>query len=110
MSDSSVPSPKPVSVVTVLAVLGLFALFLLAVRLAYLPKADTDVGYAAEKVPDDLKWKTSIEGRKEVLTELRVSNQKAATTYAWIDQKAGVVQLPIDRAVELTVQRYGAKK
>jgi hypothetical protein len=36
--------------------------------------------------------------------------QKQAASYAWVDRKAGVVQLPIDRAMELVVQQYGAGK
>ena len=110
MSDSSTTTAKPVSIVSVLAIFGLFALFLLVVRLAYLPHADGAVGYSAEKVPEDLMWKTSVEGRKGVLAELRVTNLNQTSSYAWVDQKSGVVQLPIDRAIELTVQRYGAKK
>ena len=35
---------------------------------------------------------------------------KQAASYAWVDQKAGVVQLPIDRAMELTAAHYGSKK
>jgi hypothetical protein len=46
------------------------------------------------------------EERLAKLEELRANEQKHRQSYAWIDQSAGVVQLPIDRAMELTVQQY----
>ena len=48
----------------------------------------------------------TAEERKTNLTELRIEEAKKANSYAWIDQSAGQVQLPIERAMELTVQRY----
>ncbi|HLX63178.1 MAG TPA: hypothetical protein VKX17_18045 [Planctomycetota bacterium] len=37
--------------------------------------------------------------------ELRASQQANLEGYKWIDQKAGVVHIPIDRAMELIVSR-----
>ena len=42
--------------------------------------------------------------------ELREKQAKQAATYGWVDQKAGVVQLPIDRAMELIVKENGGAK
>jgi hypothetical protein len=39
------------------------------------------------------------------LKAFRDSEEKALTSYGWVDQKAGVVRIPIDRAIELTAQR-----
>lgn len=36
---------------------------------------------------------------------LRQAEQAKLTTYGWIDKSSGVVRLPIDRAMELTLQR-----
>jgi len=100
MSDPAAKS-RPVSVVTVLAVLALFALFLLVVDYAYLRK---QTGVATD---DGIH---TAEQRLKNLTALREKQAQQLSSYGWVDQKAHVVQLPIDRAMELTAQQYGAKK
>jgi hypothetical protein len=57
-----------------------------------------------------LAWKATPASRKEALLALREKQAKQAASYAWVDQKAGVVQLPIERAMELTAAHYGSKK
>jgi hypothetical protein len=37
--------------------------------------------------------------------DLRKHEDEVLSTYGWQDQKAGVVRIPIDRAMELTLQR-----
>ncbi|MCW5547817.1 MAG: hypothetical protein KIT44_02540 [Opitutaceae bacterium] len=96
MSDQSTRS-KPASLVSVVAIMGCFALFLLLVYLAYLPKQ------TGAYVGDGIR---TPEQRLAALDELRTKEQKQAATYAWIDQSAGQVQLPISRAMELTVRHY----
>jgi hypothetical protein len=39
------------------------------------------------------------------LQQLRVDEDRTLTTYGWVDKKAGRVRIPIDRAVELQLQR-----
>jgi hypothetical protein len=39
------------------------------------------------------------------LNDQRLEEQKILSTYGWVDQKAGVVHIPIERAIELLVQR-----
>jgi hypothetical protein len=39
------------------------------------------------------------------LQEMRAAEEKLQTTYGWLDQQAGTVRLPIDRAMDLVVQR-----
>jgi uncharacterized membrane protein len=39
------------------------------------------------------------------LQEMRAAEQKIQTSYGWLDQSAGIVRLPIDRAMDLVVQR-----
>lgn len=95
---SNPPQTRPVSLVSVLAILGCFALFLLLVYIAYLPRQTGE--FAGDGIH-------TAEQRKEKLAEMRANEAKHAHSYAWIDQQKGVVQLPIERAMELTVQRYG---
>ena len=44
--------------------------------------------------------------RKQVSDELSASSQAALTTYGWQDKSKEIVRLPIDRAMELTVQEW----
>lgn len=39
------------------------------------------------------------------LQEIRESEDKTLSTYGWVDQAHGIVRLPIDRAMDLLVQR-----
>ncbi len=48
--------------------------------------------------------------RMEKLKALHEENQKALTTYAWVDKNKGVARIPIDRAMELTVVDLAQKK
>ena len=110
MSDPANQSPRPVSLVTIVFVLALFAAFALVVSRYYAPTATAPQNQQAENLPKDLQWKATPASRKQALAELREKQAKQAVSYAWVDQKAGVVQLPIERAMELTAQRYGAQK
>ena len=94
MTDSS---SRSAPLVTILTVLVGCALFLLVVRWVYLPRQTgpyTDDGIHSAAV------------RKENLAKLREKQAHQAASYAWVDKSAGVVQLPLERAMELTVQKY----
>jgi len=39
------------------------------------------------------------------LQELHTQEDRALTTYGWADKKSGVVRIPLDRAMELQLQR-----
>jgi hypothetical protein len=41
----------------------------------------------------------------QVLSEIHAKEDQLLNSYTWIDQAAGVVRIPIDRAIELTAQR-----
>jgi hypothetical protein len=43
----------------------------------------------------------------EELAKLKAGQQEQLNTYRWIDQGRGIVALPIDRAMELTVRDQG---
>lgn len=110
MSNPPSNSPRPVSFATIVFVLALFAAFLLVVSRYYTPTAAAPQNQAAENLPKDLAWKATPASRQAALAALREKQAKQAATYAWVDRQAGVVQLPIARAMELTVQQYGAKQ
>jgi hypothetical protein len=54
-------------------------------------------------MPEDITAERAAE-RHQNLADLRASEAEASSSYAWIDQTKGFVRLPLDRAVELTVQ------
>jgi len=98
MSDAS-SAPESVSsfTATILASVGGLAIFLLILLVAYLPNM-------VEPAGDGVLTPAQ---RKAALAELRGKEQTTASTYGWVDQPAGVVRLPLDRAIELTIQQYG---
>ena len=42
---------------------------------------------------------------REDLRELRAREDRALTSYGWVDKNAGVVRIPIDQAMKLAVER-----
>ena len=46
---------------------------------------------------------------KVELKDLRSDEDAILNSYGWVDQKAGIVRLPIDRAIELTVRDLAKK-
>ena len=101
MSDSSNFSfPHRTPVFTAIIVLVSFALFAWLAGKIYQPHAETVDKIEGVKSPAD---------RKALLVEHRAKEHTDSTSYGWIDQKAGVVRLPIDRAIELTVREHAKK-
>jgi hypothetical protein len=39
------------------------------------------------------------------INEFRLQEEQTLNSYGWVDQKAGVVRIPIDRAMQLIAQR-----
>lgn len=102
MSDSpfNYAFPQRTPVFTTVLVLLCFAVFgWLAYRI-YVPRAYPVVTIEGVKTPAE---------RKQALVELRQAEQIAATSYAWADQSAGIVRLPIDRAMSLVVKEHAKK-
>lgn len=78
-----------------------FALFLAVIYYVYLPRQTgpfTDDGIHTS------------DQRKKNLVDLRKSQLTTATTYGWVDQKTGVVRIPLNQAMKLTVEKYSAGK
>jgi hypothetical protein len=44
--------------------------------------------------------------RAAAMSELNAANQSSLTTYAWQNKPNEIVRLPIDRAMELTIQEW----
>src|SRR6476660_7904948 len=110
MSDtSSLGSPngtvlpaRPVSLFTIVFLFAVFAAFLLVIRYFYHPAPTSAFNAAPENLSKDMEWRASTDARRKTLRDLHEAEARKATSYGWVDQKAGVVQLPIDRAMELT--------
>lgn len=100
-SSARVTASPRAPLISIIAVFVLFALFLAVVYYVYVPRH-------TGAFPDD--GIHTADQRKTTLKELRAKQDQQAKTYGWVDQKAGVVQLPLDRAMELTIQRYATKK
>lgn len=92
----AVQSPAPFS--TWLGVVLLFVLFGVVVLAV--------VGPAPRG--DDYEQKRA-KAREEKLKTLREADSKALSTYGWVDKNKGVVRVPIERAMELTVAELSSK-
>jgi hypothetical protein len=103
------PAPRPVSLITIGFLFVLFVAFSLVVRYFYAPDDGAPHRAAAENLGEGLEWRATSATRRAALRELRETQTGQISGYGWVDQQAGVVHLPIERAMELTLQQYGAK-
>jgi hypothetical protein len=102
MSDSpaNFSFPHRTPVFTALIVIACFAAFAWLAKKIYSPHAYAVQQVEGVRTPAD---------RQKLLAEHREKEQAGAAGYAWIDQKTGVVRVPIDRAMELTVRAHAKK-
>ncbi len=100
------PQRTPVFTAIIVILAGIFGGWL--INRAYTPPAPFQNRGAANPADfaEEQRWKMTPEGRDAALSELRQNERTLATSYGWADQPAGVVRLPIDRAIELTVRTY----
>ena len=47
-----------------------------------------------------------IEERRKALAELEAANADVLNHYGWVDQGKGLVRLPLDRAMQLTLEEW----
>jgi hypothetical protein len=92
--------PHRTPVFTTVIVLACFALFGWLARKVYAPHARTVDRVEGVRTPAD---------RRALLAEHRAKEHAESTTYGWVDQKAGIVRLPLERALELTVREHAKK-
>ena len=100
MSDSTQTPSQSGSWVTFAAAIGGFAIFAIIVLIAYLPKKP-------DPLPDGVR---TPEQRKAALAELRAKEKASVSSYGWVDQNAGVVRIPVEEAVKITIKEINAKK
>lgn len=102
MSDTSsnFSFPHRTPVFTTIVVLITFAAFGWLATKIYAPHAATVAKVEGVKTPEE---------RKALLIEQQTKIKADSTSYGWVDQPAGVVRLPIDRAIELTVREHAKK-
>ena len=105
MSESS-PSGKGQTAL-VLAIIGVFAIFLLILQVVRNPVTPLD---QADNVPEEEQWKLTPEGRKARLAEVRGREESAAKGYSWLNKEEGVVLLPVEQAMKLTIDEINARK
>jgi hypothetical protein len=110
-TDTDSPAPRPVSLVAVIAIFVLLSLFGILAEKLYLPhRSAAPQNETPDNLSKDMAWKATPESRRQYLADLRKSQSDQAAAYGWVDQKAAVVQLPIERAMELVVQEHGGAK
>lgn len=88
--------------------LGLILLLILGVftYLARRPVTDRYGNPMAQNGRDQFPPEPRIEEHPEMeLKRLREREDRLLSTYGWTDRKAGIVRIPIDRAMELQLQR-----
>lgn len=103
------PVARPVSLVTIVSIFAVFALFLLVVTVVYRPLPPAlPYNVAAENLPKDAADTATAAGRLAYLTQLRAEHERQLDSYSWRDPaKKDIVRIPIERAMELVVQKYG---
>jgi len=110
MSDYTENPARPVSLFTIFFLLLLLAAFLFFVRYFYAPAGSAPQNVAAEKLSKEMEWRATAASRRATLQETIQTQVKLVSGYAWLDQSAGVVRLPIERAMELVVEEHGSRK
>ena len=64
--------------------------------------AEYPLAAQANKEPPEPRLQTNP---REDLRELRAREDEILTSYGWVDRNAGVVRIPIDAAMKLTLER-----
>lgn len=107
MSDPAYSSPRPVGLVTILAIFVCLGLFWLVLRYSYQRRHHPEPYNipAQNEAKDDL-WQATPAARLEYLHELRARHEAQLRSYGWVDRKNQIVQIPITRAMQLVVQDY----
>lgn len=91
--------PSRLGAVLAFAGLALFLVLVIFVRHSKAPAVELNLA----QVPETDRWRFSDAGRAEKLRALREAERQAASTYGWVDKDKGLVRLPVDQAMELTL-------
>lgn len=113
MSDNpqayAFPQRTPVFTAVVVILAAVFCGWLINRYYAPAPAFDNRGAVNPADFAEDQRWKYTPEGRAKALADLQQKAQVDATTYGWVDQPKGVVRLPVERAIELTVKEHARK-
>jgi len=106
-------SSKPSAVAlwfTVLGIVGGFLLFAVIMYVVYLPSRVSSTRVPAGMTVEDRNLNNLLTPaeRKARLTALQSFEAEELHAYRWIDQGNGIVRLPVDRAIELTIPELKA--
>lgn len=96
--SNQTPPDKEHRFVGVLAVAGVFLIFFAIIMIAYVPNRPGD--------PDSERAAYRTTTRKAVDAAMKKANEG----YEWLDKPAGDVRLPIDQAMQLTLDAYQNKE
>jgi hypothetical protein len=111
MTEQDSPAPRPVSLVAVVGIFILLSAFGVLAEKVYLPgRPPAPQNEIPENLPKDQAWRATPESRRQYLADLRKKQAAQAAAYGWVNQKAGVVQLPVSRAMELIVLEHGGSQ
>ena len=78
--------------------IGVIALFLIIVLIAYYPNRPPAIG------------ENQSAARLEKLNEVETKQQSAITNYGWVDHSKNIVQIPVNEAVALLVKELEDSK
>ncbi len=81
--------------IAIIGVVGAVILFIIIVAIQAL-------FYGMERAEQDRK---EARERSETVAQVRAEQRQRIGSYGWVDQKKGVVRIPIERAMELLVKR-----
>lgn len=95
-AESNEPSERKV-LYSALGWIGVIFIFVLIVAIAYLPNRSVDV------------YEQLAEERLQLRDEVQAEQTRLVDSYEWINQNDGVVRLPVERAMRLTVQELRAE-
>ncbi len=87
----------------VIATAGVFAIFAIILLIAYIPQRPDAPGAGTTSAMTPAE-------RAARLEEMRAKETSAAAAYGWADPEKTAVRLPLDRAMELTIQELNAKQ
>ncbi len=107
-NETSVPARSSFAL-TAGVVLVCFLVFGAIVGVTLYHSRETTVAADLTKIDPADQWKYTEKGRADRLAELRGKEQTALGAYGWVEEPAGIVRLPIDRAMELVVAEQGRR-
>lgn len=93
--STSEPSDKKVFL-SALGWIGVIFIFFLVVAVAYLPNRSVSLEEVAAAE------------RMTIRNQVRGEQKQLVTSYEWVDREKGVIRIPVERAMELTVAELKA--